>query len=151
MQTMSAISSSSAEAADGLGVLLQGPRSQANSSGSFPVSCKEFSTVIQGNKTDFVLCSYDDYIFVLATQLGRMGTLLQARKEEVYGAQVTFNVSVLLGKHNEPMLEACARQLIERMSNMGSTRSLILSLGLKDHSKVTLKEIVETVCENKVW
>ncbi|KAH7441680.1 hypothetical protein KP509_03G048500 [Ceratopteris richardii] len=118
---------------------------------SFPVRAKEFSKVIQGNKTDFLLCSYDDYIFVLATQLGKMGTLLQAKKEEGYGSQTTFNVSVLLGKHDEPMLQACARQLIEHISGMGSSRPLLLSLGLRDHSKEALKNIVEAVCENKVW
>ncbi|KAI5075353.1 hypothetical protein GOP47_0009429 [Adiantum capillus-veneris] len=125
--------------------------SHAHKVPSFPVSSKEFSTVVQGIKTDFILSSYDDYIFVLVTQLGKMGTLLQARKEEGYGAEITFTVSVLLGKHDEPMLRACARQLIERTSDMGSSRPLLLSLGLKDHSRGTLKEIVERVCENKVW
>lgn len=126
-------------------------KDQVNAVSRFPVSAKQFSTIIQGNKTDFMLCSYDDCIFVLATQLGKMGTLLHARKEEAYGTQTTFNVNVLLGKHDEPMLQACARQLIEHMSGTGSSRPLLLSLGLKDHSMGTLKEIIEAVSANKVW
>eukprot|EP00249_Psilotum_nudum_P006064 c19433_g1_i1 orf=277-588(+) len=74
----------------------------------------------------------------MATQLGKMGTLLHARKEEVFGSVPTFNVNVVLGKRDEPTLVACARQLIEDMSNSGSSRQLLLSLGLKDHSAVRL-------------
>eukprot|EP00250_Pteridium_aquilinum_P031530 c43787_g1_i1 orf=203-628(+) len=140
-----------AEVNDGAGNSLQGMTNQVGVAPGFPVTTKQFSTVIQGNKTDFMLCSYDDYIFVLATQLGKMGTLLHARKDELYGAQITFNVNVLMGKHDETMLRACARQLIEHISGMGSSRSLLLSLGLKDHSMGTLKGIIETVCDNKVW
>lgn len=117
----------------------------------FPVASTQFSTVIQGNKTELMLCSYDDYIFVLATQVGTMGTLLHARKEETYGEQTTFNVQVLLGKHDEPMLRACARQLIEHMSNAGMSRSLLLSLGLRDHSAGMLKGIIAAVLANKIW
>lgn len=130
---------------------LQGMKSQVGIVPGFPVPAKQFSTTILGNKTDFMLCSYDDFIFVLATQLGKMGTLLHARKEEGYGAQITFSVNVLMGKHDEPMLRACARQLIEQISGTGSSRPLLLSLGLRDHSMGTLKEIIEAVCENKVW
>lgn len=118
---------------------------------SFPVPAKQFSAVIQGNQTDFVLCSYDDYIFVLATQLGKMGTLLLARKEKGHGAQMTFSVNVLMGKHDESMLQACARQLIENISHTSSSRPLLLSVGLKDHSVGTLKGIVAAVCEHKIW
>lgn len=124
---------------------------QVNGPSRFPVASAQFSTVIQGNITEIMLCSYDDCIFVLATQLGRMGTLLHARREESYGAQTTFNVNVLLGKHDEPMVRACARQLIEHISDAGSSRPLLLSLGLKDHSVDTLRGIVTSVLANKVW
>uniref|UniRef100_A0A2P2JL92 Uncharacterized protein LOC103963959 n=1 Tax=Rhizophora mucronata TaxID=61149 RepID=A0A2P2JL92_RHIMU len=117
----------------------------------FPVSHKTFSLAIKGNKTDVVICGYDDHIFVIATQIGTMGTILQARKEEGVSVHPTFNVSVILGKRDEPMLVACARQLIEHISSSGSSRSLVLSLGLKDHSVETLKGIVAAVIDNRVW
>ncbi|KNA02991.1 hypothetical protein SOVF_213370 isoform B, partial [Spinacia oleracea] len=44
-----------------------------------------------------------------------MGTLLQARKEEGVSVHPTFNVSVIFGKRDEPMLLVCARQLIENI------------------------------------
>eukprot|EP00249_Psilotum_nudum_P006065 c19433_g1_i2 orf=137-505(+) len=120
-------------------------------SARFPVRCLQLSTDIRGNSTDVILCAYDDFIFVMATQLGRMGTLLHARKEEVFGSVPTFNVNVVLGKRDEPTLVACARQLIEDMSNSGSSRQLLLSLGLKDHSAETLKEVFAVLSSNKVW
>ncbi|XP_021837914.1 uncharacterized protein [Spinacia oleracea] len=90
-------------------------------------------------------------IKVIVTQLGSMGTLLQARKEEGVSVHPTFNVSVIFGKRDEPMLLVCARQLIENISAAGSSRSLVLSLGLKDHSMGTVKAVVFAVIENRMW
>ncbi|CBI34911.3 uncharacterized protein LOC100242250 [Vitis vinifera] len=118
---------------------------------SFPVSVKKLCFDIKGNKTNVVICSYDDCFLVIATQIGGMGTILHARKEEGVSIHPTFNVSVLFGKRDEPMLVASARQLIEHISSSGSSRSLVLSLGLKDHSMETVRGIMSAVIENRVW
>ncbi|KAG5031407.1 hypothetical protein JHK85_015389 [Glycine max] len=76
---------------------------------------------------------------------------IKARKEEGVSINPTFNVSVIFGKRDEPMLVACARQMIEHMSLSGSSRPLVLSLGLKDHSVETLKGIVSAVMDNNMW
>ncbi|VFQ91894.1 unnamed protein product [Cuscuta campestris] len=117
----------------------------------FPVPHKQFSLDIQGNKTDFIICSYDDHFLVIVTQIGSMGTILHARKEEGMTTEPNFSVSVILGKRDEQMLVACARQIIEHISSAGSSRPLVLSLGLKDHSLTTLKGIVSAVKENCLW
>ncbi|KAJ4831510.1 hypothetical protein Tsubulata_004743 [Turnera subulata] len=136
----------------------------------FPVPQKKLSLEIKGNKTDVVICAYEDHFFVMATQLETMGTILHARKEEGVSVLPTFNVSVIFGKRDEPMLVACARQLIEHIrcfsksacddaimfsfcvySNSGSSKPLLLSLGLKDHSTETLKGVVSAVSENGLW
>ncbi|XP_050221005.1 uncharacterized protein LOC126671287 [Mercurialis annua] len=114
----------------------------------FPVPHKKLFMNIQGRKTDIVICSYDDHFLVIATQIGKMGSILHARKEEGVSLDPTFNVSVIFGKRDEPMLVACARKLIEHISNSGSSRTLILSLGLKDHSVDTMKGIVSAVVQN---
>ncbi|KAK3183571.1 hypothetical protein Dsin_030857 [Dipteronia sinensis] len=116
----------------------------------FPVPHKKFSVDIKGYKTDVVICNYDDHFLVIATQIGTMGTILHARKEEGMSVQPTFSVSVIFGKRDEPMLVACARQLVEHISS-GSSKPLVLSLGLKDHSMETLKGIVSAVTENRLW
>ncbi|KAA0042745.1 uncharacterized protein E6C27_scaffold44G002440 [Cucumis melo var. makuwa] len=102
-----------------------------------------------------------------------MGTMLQARKEEGMTIHPTFSVSTVFGKRDEvsllhysslllnnaaidtwnfqPMLVACARQLIEQISVSGSYRPLLISLGLKDHSVETMKGIVTAVTDNRLW
>lgn len=117
----------------------------------FPVTHKECSVVIKGNKTDMVISGYDDHFLVIATQIGSMGTILHARKDESLSIHPTFNVSVIFGKRNEPMLVACARQLIEHISTSGSSKPLVLSLGLQDHSSETLRGVVSAVTANRVW
>ncbi|GLT33254.1 hypothetical protein SLA2020_078580 [Shorea laevis] len=117
----------------------------------FPVPCKNLSLDIHGNKTELVICSYEDHFLVMASQIGTMGTILHARKEEGVAIHPTFNVSVIFGKRDEPMLVACARQLIEHISSSGSSRPLVLSLGLKDHSMETMKGIVSSVIEHRLW
>ncbi|KNA02990.1 hypothetical protein SOVF_213370 isoform A, partial [Spinacia oleracea] len=81
----------------------------------FPVPHKKLTIDIKGVKTDLVICRYEDHFLVIVTQLGSMGTLLQARKEEGVSVHPTFNVSVIFGKRDEPMLLVCARQLIENI------------------------------------
>ncbi|XP_057762141.1 uncharacterized protein LOC130982245 [Arachis stenosperma] len=116
----------------------------------FPVRHNHLSVVIKGNKTQIIVMSYEDHFQVIATQIGTMGTILHARKEGV-SINPTFNVSVIFGKRDEPMLAACARQLIEKISLSGSSKPLVLSLGLKDHSKETLKGIISAVMDNGLW
>ncbi|MED6174167.1 hypothetical protein PIB30_066428 [Stylosanthes scabra] len=117
----------------------------------FPVRQNHFSVLIKGNKTQIIVMSYEDHFQVIATQIGTMGTILYARKEEGVSINPTFSVSVVFGKRDEPMLVACARQLIEKISLSGSSKPLVLSLGLKDHSTETLKGIISAVIDNGLW
>lgn len=81
----------------------------------------------------------------------RRGALETKRKDADISVHPTFSVSVIFGKRDEPMLVACARQLIEHISSSGTSQPLVLSLGLKDHSAETLKGIVSAVTENRLW
>ncbi|CAF1784286.1 BnaC09g42820D [Brassica napus] len=119
---------------------------------NFPVCHRKVSLEIKGNKTEIVICSYDDHILVIATQIGAMGTILHARKEEGMSVEPTFSVSVIFGKRDEPMLVATARRLIDHISSHVPSKPLILSLGLKDHSSVlahflgNINLIMDKVC-----
>ncbi|RZC90584.1 hypothetical protein C5167_029714 [Papaver somniferum] len=124
---------------------------QCHTSSNFPVPHKKICVDIKGIQTDIIISSYEDHILVMATQIGAMGTMLNARKEEGMAIHPTFSVSVIFGKRDEPMLVACIRQLIEQISSSGSPKTLLLSLGLKDHSLDTLKTIVSSVIENRLW
>ncbi|XP_047072807.1 proteasome assembly chaperone 3-like [Lolium rigidum] len=123
----------------------------AQTDGHFPVQHRSLSLDIKGNKTDIVITKYEDNYLVIVTQIGCMGTILTAKKDESVFSDPTYNVSVLFGKRDEPLLLACARQLIEHISNSGSARPLVISLGLKDHSQGTLKDVICAIIENRLW
>ncbi|KAM3212121.1 hypothetical protein ACQJBY_065292 [Aegilops geniculata] len=125
------------------------PTGSAQAGGRFPVPHKSLSLDIKGNKTDIVISKYEDNFLVIVTQIGCMGTILAAKKDESVFSDPTYNVSVLFGKRDEPLLLACARQLIEHIS--GSARPLVISLGLKDHSQGTLKDVVSAIVDNRLW
>ncbi|CAL9084220.1 hypothetical protein MUK42_33677 [Musa troglodytarum] len=117
----------------------------------FPVTHNAVSLDIKGNKTEIIICKYDDKFLVIVTQIGCMGTILHARKEESVLTDPTYSVSIIFGKRDEPWLLACGRQLIEHISCSGSSMHLVLSLGLKDHSPETLKDVTLAVIENRLW
>nr|BAK00446.1 predicted protein [Hordeum vulgare subsp. vulgare] len=123
----------------------------AQAGGRFPVPHKSLSLDIKGNKTDIVISKYEDNFLVIVTQIGCMGTILAAKKDESVFSDPTYNVSVLFGKRDAPLLLACARQLIEHISGSGSARPLVISLGLKDHSQGTLKDVVSAIVDNRLW
>ncbi|ONK71487.1 uncharacterized protein A4U43_C04F9160 [Asparagus officinalis] len=125
--------------------------SDSHGNNGFPVRNKRVSLDIKGNRTDILMCTYDDYILVMVTQIGCMGTIVHARKEADVTVDPTFNVSVVFGKRDEPLLIACARQLIEHISSCGSSKPLVLSLGLKDHSPGVLKDVIAAVIEHRAW
>ncbi|CAM0947782.1 unnamed protein product [Alopecurus aequalis] len=123
----------------------------AQTGGHFPVPHRSLSLDIKGNKTDIVISKYEDKFLVIVTQIGCMGTILTAKKDVSVFSDPTYNVSVLFGKRDEPLLLACARQLIEHISCSGSARPLVISLGLKDHSQGTLKDVISAIIENRLW
>ncbi|CAM0876148.1 unnamed protein product [Alopecurus aequalis] len=128
----------------------------AQKGGHFPVPQRSLSLDIKGNKTDIVISKYEDNFLVIVTQIGCMGTILTAKKDgswrdEGVANYPTYTVSVLFGKRDEPFLLTCARQLIEHISCSGSARSLVISLGLKDGSQETLKDVFSAIIENRLW
>lgn len=48
--------------------------------GGFPISSKQLTVEVEGKPTDLLVCSYEDYVMVVATQLGTFGTMLEARQ-----------------------------------------------------------------------
>ncbi|KAL0681046.1 hypothetical protein Bca4012_047893 [Brassica carinata] len=80
---------------------------------NFPVRHRKFSLESKGNKTEIVICSYEDHILVIATQIGAVGAILHARKEEGMSVEPTFSVSVIFGKRDEETLKEIVAAVIE--------------------------------------
>jgi hypothetical protein len=44
----------------------------------FPVKTKQWVQVVNGHSTDFVVCLFANCVFVIVTQLGKIGTMVSA-------------------------------------------------------------------------
>ena len=56
------------------------PSNMQDGQESFPISSKQLTMEVEGKPTDVLVCSYEDYVMVVATQLGTFGTMLEARQ-----------------------------------------------------------------------
>ncbi|CAF2347086.1 unnamed protein product [Brassica napus] len=93
-----------------------------------------------GNKTEIVICSYDDHILVSVS---------------VSVLRLMFDVT-LMKLHTTLCFQVIATQIgamgtILHASSHVPSKPLILSLGLNDHSSETLKEIEAAVIDNRLW
>uniref|UniRef100_M8CGL3 Uncharacterized protein n=1 Tax=Aegilops tauschii TaxID=37682 RepID=M8CGL3_AEGTA len=123
------------------------PTGSAQAGGRFPVPHKSLSLDIKGNKTDIVISKYEDNFLVIVTQIGCMGTILAAKKDESVFSDPTYNVSVLFGKRDEPLLLACARQLIEHISFCANFYAEVSTQSVQG----TLKDVVSAIVDNPLW
>eukprot|EP00106_Octopus_bimaculoides_P003203 XP_014770645.1 PREDICTED: proteasome assembly chaperone 3-like [Octopus bimaculoides] len=116
---------------------------------TFPVHSKQASAEINGNQTEVVCSSYEDYIFLIVTQYMKIGTLIRLSPENVIDSQRNPFVSskVLLGK-DEPMTHVLAKNI---QLSMSTSKPVLLSLAMKDTSRETLTEVIKLVQQCKVW
>jgi proteasome assembly chaperone 3 len=60
------------------------------------------------------------------------------------GAAPSFDVNVLLGRRDDPLLLIYARQLVEAISK-SSSRPLLLSISLRERDPATFEKVMEWV------
>lgn len=91
---------------------------------------KQFSALVDGVPTEFVLTTFVDRIFILVTQSGKMGTLISASRDAP--ASSSYTIATLLGRRDDPVSTLLARQLIEAISSSSTAagKPLLLGLGL---------------------
>jgi len=123
-----------------------------NSGPKFPLKTRQFAVIIEGDHTDFVITSYSDRIFIIVTQINKLGTLTLSNKETTVEGTTIFASKTLLGRREDYPSSILSRQLIEDISKT-TEKSLILAVTLKkknDDTK-TLKIILDILTQNKVW
>lgn len=120
----------------------------------FRVKTKQWVQEVGGHSTDFVLCLFANCVFIIVTQLGKIGTMIRISKDEATSSseegETTFTVDTLLGKRDDPALVVCGRQIVEDISQY-SARPLLLCVALKDNSRATIREVVEAIKANRLW
>lgn len=101
--------------------------------------------------TDLVVTSYSDKLFLAVTQLGKLGTILEARREEAREVpegggrgRAVYGVRVLLGREREED-ELLARVLAERLPLGG--RPLVLCVGVRDLTPAKVTDIVRFIMD----
>lgn len=67
------------------------------------------------------------------------------------GGGVTFAVNTLIGRREEAMLELCARRVASSMAEKGCSKPLLMAIALRQHTSESVKPILDTIEEHKVW
>jgi len=114
----------------------------------------QFAYEIEGVHTDFIITSFDSMVFIIVTQLEKIGSLVKAFKDSELAAsgEHSYSMHTLLGSRNDKYVELLARQLIESISKSGE-RQLILATGFKPKSvsMAFLKAVLDLIVKQKIW
>ena len=109
---------------------------------------------IDGVHTEVVCTAYADRVFVLVTQLRKVGNLVSASVESGADGEDLFSVSTLLGRRDDPSLQVYARQLVQRMAAAECRKPLLLGIALApraEASPTTFRGVMELVERARVW
>lgn len=103
-----------------------------------PVASALRAVSLDGVPTTLVLSVYADALYLVVTQTGKGGTILQARMDDADTGGVrgepTFDVRVLLGERDRPFLTVVARRLVSVCADPScplARPTLLCSLALK--------------------
>jgi len=101
-------------------------------------------------QTDLVVTKYKDKLFVAVTQLGKLGTITEVRREQVQGAagdhggRIVYSCQVLLGQDTEE-IHLIARILAEKLE---LDKPLVLCVGVKGLTVELAKKLVDFIFKN---
>ena len=124
------------------------------------MATQQFSADISGQPTEFLFSAYSDRLLLIITQVGTLGTIVRAEREEVLGvggSSGTYRLDTLVGSRDDPALDLCARQLAQLVAEAGCSKPLLLCLGLRRHAGSTqaaaqaVRELLEAAKAHPVW
>eukprot|EP01088_Endostelium_zonatum_P009091 TRINITY_DN22289_c0_g1_i1.p1 TRINITY_DN22289_c0_g1~~TRINITY_DN22289_c0_g1_i1.p1 ORF type:complete len:201 (-),score=56.96 TRINITY_DN22289_c0_g1_i1:28-630(-) len=119
--------------------------------GGFPIKGWHFAKKVDGVATEFVVTFYSDQIFILITQLKKVGTIIKVTQDDTAGeydelsGEPNISLRVLLGKRDSPEIEILARQL----GQLWSPKPILLCTGIKNLEKTGIKRIVDIIKEER--
>ena len=91
--------------------------------------------MVDGVHTEVLVTNYGTRVLVLVTQIGKLGTMFLTKAEGSSGP-INADVSgppelrVLVGRHDDEMLEAAARGIAHVLKGRGVEKEVLVSLGL---------------------
>ncbi|XP_036409293.1 proteasome assembly chaperone 3 [Megalops cyprinoides] len=116
------------------------------------IKSKQGEEIINGISTQVVCTEFSNYIFVVLTQYGKIGTLISVTPDSRATDISTpmFTTKVLLGK-DEAMTHVCAKHLVTFVSQEAGNRPVLLGLALKDSSIDGIKAMKDMIKSCQVW
>mmetsp|Transcript_10952 Transcript_10952/g.14263 ORF Transcript_10952/g.14263 Transcript_10952/m.14263 type:complete len:169 (+) Transcript_10952:14-520(+) len=113
---------------------------------------KQDSFILNDVQTDIVVQAFSDRIFIIISQMNKVGNLLFATSEVGSLDAKHFDVRVLLGRRDDPLLMLYARQLIEQISS-GSDLPLLLSISITEDGRGAdfFQAIINSVLKLRCW
>lgn len=105
---------------------------------------------VDGIHTEVLVSDYGNRVMVLATQIGKLGTMYLTVDPGPGGAvgPEPPEVRTLTGRHDDEMLEAAARRLAQVVQSRGCDKPVLVSLGLRPKLDVgTLRGVVRAASD----
>ncbi|KAI1884643.1 hypothetical protein AGOR_G00228530 [Albula goreensis] len=116
------------------------------------IRTKRTEEVVNGISTQVVCTEFSNYIFVVLTQYGKIGSLITVTpdsKSSDIGTPM-FSTKVLLGK-DEALTHVCAKNLVTFVSQEAGNRPVLLGLALKDSNIDSIKAMRDLIKTCQVW
>ncbi|TRY54804.1 hypothetical protein DNTS_001775 [Danionella cerebrum] len=116
------------------------------------IRSKQTENTIKGIQTQVVCTEFSNYIFIVLTQYGKIGTLVSITPDTKSGdiSGPLHTTKVLLGK-DEPLTHVYAKNVATFVSQEAGNRPVLLGLSLKDNSAETMKTVKDMIKSCKVW
>ncbi|XP_067912008.1 proteasome assembly chaperone 3 [Heterodontus francisci] len=116
------------------------------------IQSKQVAEVVGGILTEVVCTVFSDYVFVLVTQYGKMGTLISVMPHNVANeiSKPTFTTKILMGK-DEPVIHVYAKHLVTFVSEECGNKPVLLALALKDANVNSINSIKQLIQSCRIW
>jgi len=130
------------------------------SASTSPINTHQLAVTIDGVHTDIVYQMFSDKLFIIATQLGKMGTMISCEADGIGGGaagggggkqdSMEVNTRVILGDPDQPLLVVFASNLFKKLSPYIDRRTLLISVALKDKTMRILQALEKVIMENRI-
>ncbi|XP_062444141.1 proteasome assembly chaperone 3 [Rhea pennata] len=119
---------------------------------SAAVSSRQRAAVVRGVPTEVVCTAFSNAVLVVATQYGKMGTLVYVEPARAGGglARPALATRVLLGQ-DEPLVHVCAKNLVAFVSQEAGNKPVLLAMALKDKTMEGIQALREVIRSCQVW
>lgn len=120
----------------------------------FPPRSGACAREIDGAHTEILVTEYTDRVLVVATQIGKLGTIFHLTRNQsgefaTLDADANDDLSrcaTLIGRRDDEILHACARAIGHGLFARGLEKPVVCALGLRRECGTAAKRAVATTC-----